>query len=77
MGIILGVGNIGSHLSPREEINTYISRDGGVEWNEVAKGNHIYEIGDQGGLIVIAPYMNKTNYIRYSWDEGKSWEVFT
>lgn len=48
-----------------------------MQWSEIAKGNHIYEIGDQGGFIVMAPYMAKTNYLMYSWDEGKSWENLT
>ena len=74
LGIIIGVGNIGSHLSTKMPTNTYMSRDGGVEWYEVAKGNHIYEIGDQGGFIVMANYMKKTNFVKYSWDEGKSWD---
>lgn len=31
-----------------------MSRDGGLNWYEIAKGSHIYEIGDHGGVIVLA-----------------------
>jgi hypothetical protein len=31
-----------------------MSRDGGLTWFEIAKGSHIYEIGDHGGVIVLA-----------------------
>jgi len=76
LGIILGTGNIGAHLSNRpDEINTYLSRDGGVNWFEIAKGSHIYEVGDHGGLIVMAPNQNATKRIYYSWNEGISWEA--
>lgn len=31
-----------------------MSIDGGRSWDEVAKGSHIYEVGDHGGIIVMA-----------------------
>ncbi len=40
------------------------------------KGSHIYEIGDHGGLIVMAKDTSATNRLLYSWDEGLSWEEF-
>jgi hypothetical protein len=55
VGMIIGTGNVGSYLSfQKDEINTYLSRDGGLTWFEIMKGSHIYEIGDHGGLIVMA-----------------------
>ena len=37
LGIVLGVGNIGKYLSNKEdEVNTYLSRDGGLNWFEVS-----------------------------------------
>ena len=54
IGLILGTGNVGDYLSTRQdEVNTYLSRDGGLKWFEIRKGSHIYEIGDHGGLIVL------------------------
>lgn len=36
MGMILGTGNVGEYLSNRpDEVNTYLSRDGGLTWMEV------------------------------------------
>ena len=57
VGVIMGVGNIGRQLDrfKVDRMNTYLSRDGGMTWAEVRKGSHIYEIGDHGGLIVMAP----------------------
>ena len=56
IGLIIGTGNVGFHLANRpDEVNTYMSRDGGLNWYEIRKGSHIYEIGDHGGLLVMAP----------------------
>mmetsp|Transcript_37568 Transcript_37568/g.33626 ORF Transcript_37568/g.33626 Transcript_37568/m.33626 type:complete len:295 (-) Transcript_37568:614-1498(-) len=74
MGIIIGTGNVGEYLSHNDgEINTYLSRDGGVTWDEIAKGSHIYEIGDHGSILVMAPNTIPVDYVIYSWNEGKSW----
>jgi Sortilin, neurotensin receptor 3, len=53
----MAVGNIGKQLErfKVDRMNTYLSRDGGLNWQEVKKGSHIYEVGDHGGLIVMAP----------------------
>ena len=75
VGIVLGVGNVGSYLSLREdEVNTYLSRDGGLTWTEVRKGSHIYEIGDHGALIVMAENTKSTDTVYYTWNEGLTWE---
>lgn len=74
MGIILGTGNVGKYLSHREdEVNTYLSRDGGLTWFEIAKESHIYEIGDHGAIIVMAPDQRATRHVLYSWNEGLTW----
>lgn len=73
-GIIMATGSLGNHLHDRlGEINTYLSRDAGLTWKEVAKGSHIYEYGDHGGLIVMAFDEGPTDHVLYTWDEGKSW----
>eukprot|EP00438_Fugacium_kawagutii_P026610 Skav213736 [mRNA] locus=scaffold2563:358062:361340:+ [translate_table: standard] len=39
VGIIMAAGNVGQRLSYQaEESNTYLSRDGGLSWSEVRKG---------------------------------------
>ena len=76
LGMVLGTGNIGSYLTNREdEVNTYLSRDGGLNWFEVKKGSHIYEIGDHGSLIVLAPDQTSTTEVYYTWNEGLTWNA--
>lgn len=31
-----------------------MSRNGGLSWEEIKKGSHIYEVGDHGSIIVMA-----------------------
>lgn len=78
VGLVLGTGNVGKYLSMREdEVNTYMSRDGGLTWIEVRKGSYIYEIGDHGALIVMADNRQATDTVYYTWNEGRSWEALT
>lgn len=66
---------MGSELTFHEGlVNTYFSRDGGHEWFEVAKGSHIYEFGDHGGIIVMANDEAEVTEVQYSWNEGLTWE---
>lgn len=58
-------------------MNTYLSRDGGLNWSEVKKGSHIYELGDHGGLIVMAPNTQATTDVYYSFNEGSTWHSLT
>lgn len=75
-GIIIGNGNVGKYLNlDHESTSTFLSRDGGLNWFEIRKGSHIYEIGDHGALILIADDQNPTREIYYSWDEGLTFET--
>jgi len=75
-GIIIANGNVGRYISTTtEDISTYLSRDGGLNWIEIKKGLHIYEVGDHGGIIVIADDQIPTNEVLYSWDEGLTFET--
>lgn len=51
-----------------------MSRDGGVNWFIIGKGSHIYEIGDQGGLIVMAEDQKASKYIYITWNQGLHWK---
>jgi hypothetical protein len=74
-GLIIGNGSIGRYLSTeRDKISTFLSRDGGLNWFEIRKGSHIYEIGDHGALILIADDVNPSSEIYYSWDEGLTFD---
>jgi hypothetical protein len=50
------------------------SADGGLSWIEAAKGSHIYEFGDHGGIILMARDNVATQVLSYSWDHGK-WPI--
>ena len=76
-GLILGTGNVGPYLRyEKDEVNTYLSRDGGLSWQEIHKGAYIYEFGDHGGLIVMADDTARTKQVVFSWNEGASWFDF-
>lgn len=57
VGIVMAVGVIGDKLDFTKSARrgTFLSRDGGVNWSEIAKIPLIYEFGDHGGLLVAAP----------------------
>lgn len=42
---------------------------------EVKKGSYIYEIGDHGGLVVMAQNDRPVNEVHYSFNEGKTWHA--
>lgn len=71
----MAVGNHGQYLDGKlgSPVNTYLSRDGGYKWSQIAEIPLIYEFGDHGALLVAAPNTQSTTQIRYSWNEGKTW----
>jgi len=71
-GLILAMGNIEKRRS-NDKHNVYLSRDGGLTWFEIAKGLHMYEIIDHGGLIVMSS-KQESGVILYSWNQGITWE---
>jgi hypothetical protein len=77
LGIVMGTGNVGEYLSYEEEdVNTFLSRDGGKTWIEAHKGIYIYEIAAHGDLIVMADMTKKTKQVVFSWNEGQTWYDF-
>jgi hypothetical protein len=74
---MMGVGNVGKHLIRYEEGDTFLTRDGGFTWEEVRKGAHLHEIGDQGAILVVVDDELATDKIWYSFDEGTSWHPLT
>jgi hypothetical protein len=72
-GFVMGVGSIGKYLKPYTECDTFLSADAGLTWSMVHKDAHIYEFGDQGGIIVMMNDEGPTNRIFFSMDLGKSW----
>ena len=73
VGLMMGVGNVGEILGPKIEADTFITRDGGVEWHPVKKGNYMWEYGDQGSIIVIVQPNVPTKSVFYTLNEGQDW----
>ncbi|KAM3137134.1 vacuolar protein sorting/targeting protein PEP1 [Paramecium bursaria] len=74
VGVIIGTGNVGMYLDEKI-MNTYFSRDGGLNWFEIREGHHIFLVGDRGGLIIMGRNDQSSDEIIYSWDEGLTWEI--
>ena len=73
IGLMMGVGNVGEYLGRKAEADTFITRDGGVEWHAVMKGNYMWEYGDQGSIIVIVKEDIATRSVFYTLNEGIDW----
>ena len=76
-GVIMAVGNIGRNFDPNPaSLCTFMSRDGGHNWEQVLEGPAVYEIGDHGGIIVAAQHQSvgPTDEIYFTVDEGKCWQ---
>ncbi|PQK10832.1 hypothetical protein BB8028_0002g11510 [Beauveria bassiana] len=78
VGLMFGIGNVGSILGDIKEADTFMTADGGITWRNVKKGHWTWQYGDQGSIIVLverATHDNKasTNIVSYSTDEGKTW----
>ncbi|KRX11219.1 hypothetical protein PPERSA_07744 [Pseudocohnilembus persalinus] len=74
-GMMIGIGNVGVYLDNDGQYSkTYLSNDGGLNWQEIYDKATVYAIGDRGSVIVIAPSFQKTDSVLYSWDSGKTWK---
>lgn len=77
-GLILATGVVAPYMREDmrpDELGTFFSRDGGRSWSEVRKGTASYEFGDHGALMVVGSNQFKTNTVKYSWDEGLTWQT--
>jgi len=43
---------------------------------KIAKGPHLYEIGNKGGIILLAKYNQISKHVMYSIDEGETWNTY-
>ncbi|KAI4104465.1 MAG: hypothetical protein L6R37_003208 [Teloschistes peruensis] len=79
VGLMMAVGNVGEYLTEKSEktSDTFITRDGGVTWEAVKKGNYMWEYGDQGSVIIIVRDTVSTDEVFFSLDEGKTWTPYT
>lgn len=76
IGLSFGVGNVGESLSSRADASTFFSRDGGISWKEVKKGDCLWEFGDGGSILVLVDAGKPTREILFSTDEGDTWETY-
>ncbi|KAI9318385.1 hypothetical protein BX666DRAFT_1927417 [Dichotomocladium elegans] len=76
VGLMVGVGNVGSNLAPYEQGNMFLTRDAGHTWHEIQKGSHIWEFADQGALLILVEDREPTNMIKYTTNEGLSWKTY-
>ncbi|KAK9831811.1 hypothetical protein WJX74_010382 [Apatococcus lobatus] len=77
-GVVMAVGNSGEHLDEARDAQcTWLSRNGGETWEDVAQGAFIYEFGDHGGIIVMAAHGTErpASNISFSLDEGRCWQT--
>ena len=76
-GLVMASGNIGDQLDRNHhQVNMYVSRDAGLNWQEAAQGSHAFDMGDHGALMVMVPFKASTTSLLYSWNEGLQWKKF-
>ena len=72
-GVVVATGNVGAHLDFQQDADcTYLSRDGGQTWTDIAPYTAMYEIGRSGGTIVMAKHGSEgpTSEVQFSLDQG-------
>ncbi|XP_074644264.1 sortilin-like [Tubulanus polymorphus] len=76
-GIIMVHGHVADSLQITPP-DVYVTSDGGYNWIKALDGPHLYQIADQGGLLVAVPMSaDESNIIKFSTDEGRCWHNFT
>ncbi|CAI7997763.1 VPS10 domain-containing receptor SorCS2 [Geodia barretti] len=76
-GLIIAHGSANATLLSEPDL--FISRDGGVTWEQTLKGSWGVGVADHGGLLVAAKDYHQTNQssvLQYSCNEGYSWNTF-
>ncbi|GJJ72837.1 hypothetical protein EMPS_05195 [Entomortierella parvispora] len=74
VGIVMGVGNVGSYLLPKPLCQTYLSRDAGRTWIKVSDTPDLFEFGDEGGVLVLVNPAAPTTEAWFSYDFGSTWQ---
>ena len=77
-GLVMGTGNYGDYLDySHDAVCTYLSRDGGITWEDVRVGSWIYEYGDHGGVIVMGRHQSigPADQLHFSLDYGRTWNA--
>merc|ERR1711871_412063 len=74
-GVLVANGNVGKYLDLESEGCTFMSRDGGVSWEQISEGINVYEFGDHGALMIRVKHSSSgaTQGLFFSTDEGRCW----
>jgi len=73
LGITVATGNVGDSLDKQWKVlNTFMTIDGGLSWKEITKGQYFVDIGDHGGIILLADNLVPTTEILYTLDFGNT-----
>lgn len=75
-GLVIATGNVGNYLVTDKndgDVGLFVSTNGGLTWKMVKRGNYIFEVLDNGSLLVIADRNYKEKYLEYSFDAGNTW----
>jgi hypothetical protein len=72
-GLLIGVGNVGTKLKPLHYGDTFLSRDAGLTWKQIAKGPHLYEFGNHGAIMILVAQNRNADILLYSIDDGLTW----
>jgi len=54
-------------------MNTYISKDAGVNWTLLARSSYKFSMDNTGSLLIMAKNSGATNELMYSWNMGDTW----
>lgn len=74
VGLLMALGNLGASLST-SSVRLYFSRDGGFTWFEVDTGFWEFQFAALGSVVVSVRKRRLTNTIKWSCDEGRSWQL--
>ena len=62
-----------------DDPDLYISRDGGINWEQTLRDSWGVGVADHGGLLVAAKdyhQRDRSSVLKYSCDEGFTWNEF-
>jgi hypothetical protein len=66
VGIIVANGHVGPYLDSSSPVGTYLSRDAGQSWIQIAQGSHIFEIANHGAITLFAQDSKDITELKYA-----------
>uniref|UniRef100_A0A3Q1ID25 Sortilin-related receptor n=1 Tax=Anabas testudineus TaxID=64144 RepID=A0A3Q1ID25_ANATE len=74
-GVIMATGSVGRNLANKP--NVYVSSSAGARWREALAGPYFYTWGDHGGILMAIAQGGPTTHLKFSTNEGETWNDFT